>query len=154
MTGDCSAVGNEPYDGSVVFGYIHAGWYGLGSSWIVIVLVAVALIRGFAMRNRRGAPPGNPPGRMPPGRTGTNSPPAGFGTGTMSSAVPSSATTKDPTAKEGASGVAAGWFPDPSGRYDQRYWSGTEWTEHVTKGGVPATDPPPNSGTRRSDEGA
>ena len=32
-------------------------------------------------------------------------------------------------------------MPDPSGRYDQRYWSGDDWTEHVTKDGAPGTDP-------------
>jgi Protein of unknown function (DUF2510) len=38
----------------------------------------------------------------------------------------------------------AGWHPDPSGRYQLRYWDGTRWTEHVTSNGVPATDEPGN----------
>ena len=46
-------------------------------------------------------------------------------------------------APEAGQGIPAGWFADPSGRFEQRYWSGTEWTEHVTKGGVPSSDPPP-----------
>jgi len=25
----------------------------------------------------------------------------------------------------------AGWFPDPSGQFQQRYWDGAAWTEHV-----------------------
>lgn len=25
-----------------------------------------------------------------------------------------------------------GWFPDPTGRFDRRYFSGRFWTEHVT----------------------
>lgn len=25
----------------------------------------------------------------------------------------------------------AGWFTDPYARFAQRYWDGTEWTEHV-----------------------
>src|SRR6476646_4551604 len=25
----------------------------------------------------------------------------------------------------------AGWYPDPSGRYEMRYWDGLAWTEHV-----------------------
>lgn len=42
-------------------------------------------------------------------------------------------------------GIAAGWLTDPSGRHERRYWSGSEWTEHVTDGGVKGTDPPPGS---------
>jgi hypothetical protein len=37
----------------------------------------------------------------------------------------------------------AGWFPDPGGVHDHRYWDGTRWTEHVADGGVAAFDPPP-----------
>jgi hypothetical protein len=40
-------------------------------------------------------------------------------------------------------GVAPGWFTDPFGRHDHRYWSGTEWTEHVDDHGTPGVDPPP-----------
>ena len=43
-------------------------------------------------------------------------------------------------------GIAAGWLIDPSGRHEKRYWSGTEWTDHVTDGGVPGSDPPPQTG--------
>ncbi|HEV2888933.1 MAG TPA: phospholipid scramblase-related protein [Frankiaceae bacterium] len=25
----------------------------------------------------------------------------------------------------------AGWYPDPSKQFEQRYWDGTDWTEHV-----------------------
>jgi hypothetical protein len=34
-----------------------------------------------------------------------------------------------------------GWYADPSGRYDHRYWDGTAWTEHVSRGGVTDTAP-------------
>jgi hypothetical protein len=37
--------------------------------------------------------------------------------------------------------VPAGWHADPAGRYELRYWDGQRWTEHVSRGGVPATDP-------------
>lgn len=30
----------------------------------------------------------------------------------------------------------AGWHPDPTGQFEQRYWDGTRWTEHVFTGGV------------------
>lgn len=36
----------------------------------------------------------------------------------------------------------AGWYPDPSGRFELRYWNGTAWTEHVARGGQQYTDPP------------
>jgi hypothetical protein len=35
-----------------------------------------------------------------------------------------------------------GWYPDPLGRADVRWWSGTAWTEHVGRGGQSFTDPP------------
>ncbi len=33
------------------------------------------------------------------------------------------------------------WHPDPTGRFDLRYWDGALWTEHVTHGDQQATDP-------------
>jgi hypothetical protein len=35
----------------------------------------------------------------------------------------------------------AGWHPDPMSRYEFRYWDGTRWTEHVSRGGQTAVDP-------------
>lgn len=34
-----------------------------------------------------------------------------------------------------------GWYTDPTRRFEQRYWDGGRWTEHVTKHGQPSTDP-------------
>src|SRR5215475_15236986 len=36
----------------------------------------------------------------------------------------------------------AGWYADPAGRHEKRYWDGTGWTAGVSDGGVAATDPP------------
>jgi hypothetical protein len=36
----------------------------------------------------------------------------------------------------------AAWYPDPSGRYELRYWNGSAWTEHVSRSGQQFTDPP------------
>jgi hypothetical protein len=33
-----------------------------------------------------------------------------------------------------------GWFPDPTGRHDHRWWDGAAWTAHVADGGVAALD--------------
>jgi hypothetical protein len=34
----------------------------------------------------------------------------------------------------------AGWFSDPYGRYQQRYWNGSDWTEHVSTDGTQSVD--------------
>jgi hypothetical protein len=36
----------------------------------------------------------------------------------------------------------AAWYADPSNRFELRYWDGSEWTEHVARGGQQFTDPP------------
>ncbi len=38
--------------------------------------------------------------------------------------------------------VPAGWYADPSGRFELRYWDGNAWTEHVSRAGQQYTDPP------------
>lgn len=35
----------------------------------------------------------------------------------------------------------SGWLLDPTSRFEQRYWDGERWTEHVTRGGLQGTDP-------------
>lgn len=35
----------------------------------------------------------------------------------------------------------AGWFADPRGRSDLRYWDGSRWTDHVVTKGVQGVDP-------------
>jgi hypothetical protein len=40
------------------------------------------------------------------------------------------------------SAVPAGWYADPSGRFELRYWDGNAWTEHVSRAGQQFTDPP------------
>lgn len=38
------------------------------------------------------------------------------------------------------SSVPAGWYRDPTGHSEHRYWDGTTWTEHVARAGVQSTD--------------
>jgi hypothetical protein len=38
--------------------------------------------------------------------------------------------------------VPAGWYADPAGRFELRYWDGSAWTEHVSRAGQQYTDPP------------
>lgn len=35
----------------------------------------------------------------------------------------------------------AGWYPDPSGQFQQRYWDGAAWTEHVVGPAGQTTSP-------------
>ena len=46
------------------------------------------------------------------------------------------------TAASTAGGAPAGWYADPSGRFELRYWDGGQWTEHVSRAGQQYTDPP------------
>lgn len=41
-----------------------------------------------------------------------------------------------------AGGAPAGWYADPSSRFELRYWDGGQWTEHVSRAGQQYTDPP------------
>ncbi|MCZ7531552.1 MAG: DUF2510 domain-containing protein [Acidimicrobiia bacterium] len=34
----------------------------------------------------------------------------------------------------------AAWHPDPMGRYEYRYWDGTQWTPDVSTGGQTGQD--------------
>ena len=40
------------------------------------------------------------------------------------------------------SSVSAGWYPDPSGRYEQRFFDGNQWTAHVARGAERLLDAP------------
>lgn len=37
--------------------------------------------------------------------------------------------------------VPPGWYTDPMGRFDHRYWNGTAWTDSVSRGGIQHEDP-------------
>jgi hypothetical protein len=50
------------------------------------------------------------------------------------------ATTSGATAA--AAAAPAGWYADPSSRFELRYWDGGQWTEHVSRAGQQYTDPP------------
>ena len=52
------------------------------------------------------------------------------------------ATYQPAQAAPAAASPAPDWYADPSGRFDLRYWDGSKWTEHVSRGGQQFTDPP------------
>ncbi|MEJ7799950.1 MAG: DUF2510 domain-containing protein, partial [Ilumatobacter sp.] len=56
----------------------------------------------------------------------------------------STPTASTPTESAGAAAGAApaGWYADPSSRFELRYWDGGQWTEHVSRSGQQYTDPP------------
>jgi hypothetical protein len=47
--------------------------------------------------------------------------------------------------------LAASWYPDPTGRHEQRYWDGTRWTDHVSTGGQTKVDALDGSTARTAD---
>lgn len=57
-------------------------------------------------------------------------------TGDLSVAAASMSTM----ANNPAGGPAAGWYPDPVGRHQVRWWDGARWTERVADDGVEAID--------------
>jgi hypothetical protein len=44
--------------------------------------------------------------------------------------------------------LAAGWYPDPMGRFEGRYHDGDDWTANVSDGGTTEADPLPPEGQR------
>ena len=111
-----------------------------GHSWIAIVAVWPSWPCGCSRANAVAMWPGRSPG---PGREFTSSGPAPVAGAPVTQPTP------------GFTGTASGWFVDPFVRHEQRYWSGTAWTEHVLDGGTPSLDPPPPPRTdgRRPDGG-
>ena len=47
-----------------------------------------------------------------------------------------------------------GWYPDPLGRHEFRYWDGATWTHHVASGGRQSVDPPGESEPQTADRGS
>ncbi|MBI5089041.1 MAG: DUF2510 domain-containing protein [Actinobacteria bacterium] len=64
-------------------------------------------------------------------------------TTTYSPAPAATTYTPAPAAAAAATpSVPAGWYADPAGRFELRYWDGSTWTEHVSRAGQQYTDPP------------
>jgi hypothetical protein len=117
-------------------------WGGHGGSAAVIgALLVMFVIRALSGRRGpagRGQRTGS--GFLAPPRRGPDPDP---GSGSL-------VDRGESTHRPGFTGIPAGWLPDPTGRFERRYWSGREWTEHVTSGGVPGSDAPPG-GAQGSD---
>lgn len=76
-----------------------------------------------------------------PDDTGTVEPtlPSTQPTAAAPAAEPAPAPAPAPAAQPA---VPSGWYADPSGRFELRYWDGSQWTEHVSRAGQQYTDPP------------
>ncbi len=108
-------------------------FYGGHGSWLfIIAFVAFFVMRVLPARRRRRGPRASAPASP------------------FTGAAPASHSSDgldDSSGKVTFTGIAPGWLIDPSGRHEQRYWSGSEWTDHVTDRGVPGIDPlPPTTG--------
>lgn len=57
-------------------------------------------------------------------------------------AAPAAAEQTTETTTSTAAAAPAGWYADPSSRFELRYWDGSQWTEHVSRSGQQYTDPP------------
>lgn len=83
-----------------------------------------------------------------PGARQTASPPGPAGTVAMPAApasvpAPASAPTaagSTPATLAQPTNPAAGWYSDPAGHHQLRYWNGSTWTEHISDNGTPGTD--------------
>lgn len=53
-----------------------------------------------------------------------------------------SATPPPASATQITPAVPADWYPDPSRRFEFRYWDGMKWTDNVARAGVTYKDPP------------
>jgi len=74
--------------------------------------------------------------------TGADPTPSGAAVAATGVAAAEVATADDTAAVAPESAVPAGWYSDPSDRYELRYWDGSAWTEHVSRAGQQYTDPP------------
>jgi len=47
----------------------------------------------------------------------------------------------EPATATSGDAAPSGWYPDPAGRHERRYWHAGRWTEHVADGGKRSADP-------------
>ncbi len=109
-----------------------------GEGWTVVSIVnAGSDIVAYLSRQASGAPQEHEaaPAAEQPAQEG------GAGWGMQSAASETTAST-EPSSAASSAAAPAGWYADPSGRFELRYWNGDKWTEHVSRAGQQSTDPP------------
>ena len=106
----------------------------------VTAFVRRAAIAGVTTNTTTATPTASPTPVSPnPTPIPVSQPAATIGTSTASSTATTTAST---ASSVGDATAPAAWYPDPSGRYELRYWNGSAWTEHVSRNGQQFTDPP------------
>ncbi|MEM7140587.1 MAG: DUF2510 domain-containing protein [Actinomycetota bacterium] len=116
---------------------------------LICILIGTAIIAGAAFIDIRSLGAAQSAGSVPP----TSSLPAPEPSPTSEPDAPEAAWSAPAAAvgesmpasppvpePEPAPTVEAGWHPDPSGGHELRYHDGTDWTAHVSDGGVQSTD--------------
>ena len=76
------------------------------------------------------------------GSTSSGSTAGGWGSESTGSWGGAQQAAAPPVAQPQTPAVPAGWYADPAGRFELRYWDGGAWTEHVSRQGQQYTDPP------------
>lgn len=115
--------------------------YGHGSWVALIPLLAIVVARVLVVSRRGGRGRGYPRSGPMPGNPFTGVSRRGDLFGGPAARPPDVAGPPGPGGST-VGGTAPGWFVDPFFKHHHRYWSGTEWTEHVSDDGVAGTDPP------------
>lgn len=117
--------------------------------WLIAAVVAAALvataalIRAWRRRRRRDRTRGEPSRGSTASRTPTppsSEPAAPLGSTVVATPPPVPARSAEPGPVRRS--PSPGWYPDPAGRFGERYWDGDDWTEHVRSGGHMTIDPP------------
>lgn len=120
------------------YGRTPWGW----DPWVWAIVLFVSFLIGIillAVAERQGR--SQPAGPAPP--QPANADQWGYG-GYGQVAPPSALAQPAPSVAAGppAAPSAGFWAADPSGRFDHRWWDGQQWTDHVSRAGVVAQDPP------------
>ena len=154
-----SAVSVSSYDSAALVGKLNEkaaeGWS------VVSILQTGGDVTAFLSREAGSAPAAAPaavPAAATPAAVTPAAEPSGWAVAPEPAAQPQPqpsaqpqpqpATTYQPAAQAAQpaavpqQAVPANWYADPSGRFELRYWDGTQWTEHVSRAGQQFTDPP------------
>ncbi|HEX3461050.1 MAG TPA: DUF2510 domain-containing protein [Acidimicrobiales bacterium] len=121
--------------------------WALASVFISLFVTVLAFIAMSTSGRRRGRQGGGFPDGFP-GRGGGMGTPGPYGNSASrqlhlpeSAQPPIPATATQVIPPPPAASAPPSWHPDPSGRFDFRYWDGEQWTEYVSKDGESSQDP-------------
>jgi hypothetical protein len=134
--------------------HIHPIFWGVFSLFISVIGTLLAAVAIATTKPPTRPTPGTRAPTGPPalGAVGPAEAAAGYRPGPFLGGPPALAHYPEaaPAPAPAPAAAPAGWQPDPSGKFQQRYWSGTAWTEHVANDGVASVDPvPPGANASR-----